>query len=160
MSRFSIASPVLTCLMSPLLIASPVLTCDMTIRSTNHVDGIGVEIRSANHDVKSDVIMSHSRLTYEKIRSHQMACMFIWEECPYKEIGYDPEGLASKASPRSPAKYRLKTGRQTQRSPHIYMGLTETSTSDVLLCTWACGAECPCLGTTHMHRLINQTHTL
>ena len=49
-SHFSIASPVLTCLMSPLLIASPVLTCDMTIRSTNHVDGIGVEIRSANHE--------------------------------------------------------------------------------------------------------------
>merc|ERR1711867_256223 len=47
------------------------------------------------------------------------ACMFIWEECPYKEIGYDPEGLTSKASPRSLAKYRLKTGRQTPRRPHL-----------------------------------------
>ena len=60
--------------------------------------------------------MSHSRLTYERIRSHQMACMFIWEECPYKEIGYDPEGLASKS--REIQTQNRQT--DTEISTHIY----------------------------------------
>ena len=66
----------LTCLMSPLLIASHVLTCDMTIRYTNHVDGIGVEIRSANHDIKSDsnVFTFDVDLSYES-SSDSFSCV-------------------------------------------------------------------------------------